>query len=112
MAYDEFLAERAARFFRDNKASFETKKMMGGLTFMVNGKMCAGVLRSDLMIRVDPESVAALLKRKGCRVMDFTHKPMKGFLFIGAEGTDREQDLEFWLALALDYNPKAKASKK
>ena len=111
MAYDEKLANRIRELLL-NKRSVEEKKMMGGLTFMVNNKMCVGILKDDLMARIDPEVYESALERKGCREMDFTGRPMKGFVFIDPEGTKSKKDLEFWIKLALDYNKRAKASKK
>ena len=84
---------------------------MGGLTFMVNGKMCVGVLKGDLMARIDPDIYKFALRKKGCREMDFTGKPMKGFVFVGPSGTSGKKDLKYWLDLALDFNKRAKASK-
>jgi TfoX/Sxy family transcriptional regulator of competence genes len=111
MAYDEGLAQR----IRETLAAqpkVEEKKMMGGLTFMVNGKMCVGIVGDDLMARIDPEVYETALKKKGCREMDFTGKPMKGFVFISPENIKRKADLDYWLGLALDFNKRAKASKK
>lgn len=111
MAYDEALAQRVRETLAA-QPKVEEKKMMGGLTFMVNGKMCVGILRDDLMARIDPEVYETALTKKGCREMDFTGKPMKGFVFISPEGTKRKADLDYWLGLALDFNKRAKASKK
>ena len=111
MAYDEKLANRIRELLL-NKRSVEEKKMMGGLTFMVNNKMCVGILKDDLIARIDPEVYESALERRGCREMDFTGRPMKGFVFIDPEGTKSKKDLEFWIKLALDYNKRAKASKK
>lgn len=86
--------------------------MMGGLTFMVNEKMCVGILKDDLMVRLDPVIYGTVLKKKGCREMTFTGKPMKGFVFVGPKGTGNHKDLNYWTGLALDFNKKAKASKK
>ena len=86
--------------------------MMGGLTFMVNGKMCVGVLKDDLMARIDPDVYEVALHKKGCREMNFTGKPMKGFVFVGSKGTSGTKDFKYWLDLALDFNKRAKASKK
>ena len=86
--------------------------MMGGLTFMVNGKMCVGVSKDDLMARLDPEMYELALQKKGCHEMNFTGKPMKGFVFVSPEGTSSKKDLDYWINLALDFNKKAKASKK
>jgi TfoX/Sxy family transcriptional regulator of competence genes len=111
MAYDEALAQRI-RAALATQPRVEEKNMMGGLTFMVNGKMCIGIVRDDLMARLDPEIYETALTKKGCREMDFTGKPMKGFVFISPEGTKRKADLDYWIGLALDFNKRAKASKK
>lgn len=111
MAYNEKLAARVRTLLADLKA-VEEKKMMGGITFMVNGKMCVGVLKDELMARIDPEVYETALQKKGCREMDFTGKPMKGFVFIAPKGTDSKKDLGYWIGLALDFNKKAKNSKK
>lgn len=63
MAYNEILAERVAQAL-GKTPKVETKKMMGGLTFMVNAKMCVGILGDDLMARIDPETHASALKKK------------------------------------------------
>ena len=111
MAYDEALAQRVRERLAAQR-KVEEKKMMGGLTFMVNGKMCVGILRDDLMARIGPEVHETALTKKGCREMDFTGKPMKGFVFIDPEGTKRKADLDYWIELALDFNTRAKALNK
>lgn len=111
MAFNEILALRVRKAL-SGKNRVEEKKMMGGLTFMVNKKMCVGILNDDLMARIDTGVYESALKRKGCREMDFTGKPMKGFVFVSAEGTRTKKDLEYWINLVLDYNKRAKASKK
>ena len=60
----------------------------------------------------NPDIYEESLKRKGCNEMNFTGRPMKGFVFISPEGTDMDEDLAYWIQLALDYNPLAKSSKK
>ncbi|OGU31295.1 MAG: RNA methyltransferase [Ignavibacteria bacterium GWA2_35_9] len=111
MAYNEKLAERVREAFA-GITKVEEKKMMGGLTFMINNKMCVGILKDDLMARIDPDVYDSVLKRKGCREMDFTGKPMKGFVFVSPEGTKSKKDLSYWVGLALDYNKKAKSSRR
>ena len=111
MAYDEHLANRA-RDFLSSKRNVKEKKMMGGLTFMVNDKMCVGILNDDLMARIDPKYYDSVLEKTSCCEMDFTGRPMKGFVFIGPEGTKSKKDLEYWISLALDFIKKAKSSKK
>lgn len=111
MAYNENLAQRIREALAP-QSHVEEKKMMGGLTFMVNGKMCVGIVQDDLMARIDPEIYETALTKKGCREMDFTGKPMRGFVFISPEGTNRKTDLGYWIGLALDFNNRANASKK
>ena len=112
MAYDEYLADRVRQAFAERHVTTEEKKMMGGLCFMVNDKMCAGIVGETLMARIDPVIYQEVLTRPGAREMDFTGRPMKGFVFVEGEGIDTDEDLERWLELCLDYNPRAKSSKK
>jgi hypothetical protein len=112
MAYDENLADRVERTLKTIRISFEVKKMMGGLCYMINDKMCLGIIKNKLMARLDPEVYDAAVKRKGCHEMDFTGRPMKGFVFVEPEGTDMDKDLEYWIQLALDYNRIAPVKKK
>jgi hypothetical protein len=112
MAYNEYLAEQVRAELKRRQAPTEEKRMMGGLCFMVRGKMCVGVDKDRLMVRLDPERQSEALARPGAAPMDFTGRPMRGFVFVAAEGWERQADLAAWLALALDYNPRAKASKK
>ena len=113
MAYNEHLADRIRRIFEEKKVSnIEEKKMMGGLTFMVNEKMCIGIVKDDLMVRLNPDDHENALQKIGARTMDFTAKPMRGYIFVNPEGVDKEDDLEDWVQTALTFNVLAKASKK
>ncbi len=112
MAYDEFLAERILNILNKKRITFSVKKMMGGLTYMVDGKMCIGVVKNNMMARIGPKAYDEALKQTGCKEMSFTGRPIKGYVFIEPEGVDMEKDLEYWIQLCLDFNPLAKASKK
>ena len=112
MAYNEYLGERISSYLRNKGIAFEEKKMMGGLAFMVDEKMCVGVVNENLMARIDPEGMVDALRKKGCKPMDFTGRPMKGFVFVEPIGMDMDEELEAWVDLALDFNPRAKSSKK
>lgn len=112
MPFSETLAERIRTQLSNKHVAYEEKKMMGGLTFMVDGKMCMGVVEDSLMARIDPEEYEQALTREGTREMDFTGRPMKGFLFIDPRATASEEDLEYWVQRCLDFNPKARSSKK
>jgi len=112
MAYDEYLADRIRQVFKDKGIEVEEKKMMGGICYLVDDKMCAGVTRNSLMARIGPEAYDEAMAIKGCKPMDFTGRPMKGFVFVEPEGIDMEEDLAQWIQRCLDYNPMAKSSKK
>lgn len=115
--YDTNLAERIEQRL-SNQGLTEIKNMMGGLVFMVNDKMCVGLDKDRdtgedrLMVRVGPAPYEQLLFKKGSREMDFTGKVMRGFLFISPDGFDAEEDLDFWIDKALEFNKYAKPSKK
>lgn len=109
MAFNQHQAERIRqRLSRANLT--EEKKMMGGLIFMVNHKMCVGLDIDKktgldrLMVRVGKASHDQLIFNKGSREMDFTGKVMRGFLFIDPIGFDSEKDLDFWIEKALYFN--------
>ena len=111
MAYNEILAQR----IRERLAALpkvEEKKMMGGLTFMLNDKMCVGIIKDELMCRIDPDLHADSIKKRGCRTMDFTNRPMIGYVLINDSGIKSTKDFEYWIGLALDFNKRAKSSKK
>jgi len=109
MAFSDYLVERVRQRLH-RLDIIEEKKMMGGLIFMVNEKMCVGVDIDKktgldrLMVRVGKLPYEELLQMDGSRVMDFTGKAMRGFLFISPEGFDDEEDLDFWVEKALDFN--------
>jgi len=104
MAYNEHLADRIRQSLKNQHTAFEEKKMMGGLTFMVNTKMCIGIVKNDLMARIGPDAYDSALEKPGVRPMDFTKKPMKGYVFIALEAIDLDSQLDEWIAAALNFN--------
>lgn len=112
MAYDDHLTSRINRILAEKRVNFYEKKMFGGVAFMVEEKMCLGVIKDELMARVGPEQFAAALEKPHARPMDFTNRPMEGYVYASPEGVDTDADLEYWVDLCLAYNPLAKAAKK
>jgi TfoX/Sxy family transcriptional regulator of competence genes len=114
MAYDEMLEARI-RDMLGPRADLESKKMFGGLCFLINGNMACGVLNNDFIAKVDPESHDSLLKKPAARPFDFSGRPMKGILYVGPQGVKAPKDLRFWvntsLAHALSKPPKAARKK-
>jgi TfoX/Sxy family transcriptional regulator of competence genes len=112
MAYNEKLADRTREIISLTHKNVEEKKMFGGLCFMVNDKMCVGVEQDRMMLRLDPAKFDEVIKKEGCKPMDFTGKVMKGFVFVDINVLNTKKKLEYWINLALDFNKKAKPSKK
>lgn len=112
MAYDDHLEDRLNTLFSSKGIRYNSKKMMGGLCYMVNDKMCVGIVKENLMARIGPEAVKRAIKQPGCKQMDFTGRPMKAFVYIEQDAIDMDEDLEYWVDLALEFNPKAKKSSK
>ncbi len=111
MAYNQKLADRVRERMAE-LPNVDEKEMMGGLVFMYNGKMCVGVVKDELMCRIDPALHNDSVEKLGCRTMDFTKRPMKGYIFVEDIGMKSQKDFDYWIDLALDFNKKAKASKK
>lgn len=111
MAYNQILADRIRERLSE-LPNVEEKEMMGGIAFMYNGKMCIGVIKEDMMCRIDPEIFEEAIEKYGARAMDFTKRPMKGYVFVDEFGLRKQEDFEYWIQLSLEFNPKAKASKK
>lgn len=110
MPYDEYLADRIEQVLAQKKIAAFPKKMFGGIAFMINDKMSVGVVSDrvskepTLMVRVGKIKYAEALQMDGAREMDFTGKPMNGYVFVGPEGFDLDEDLEKWIDLALAFN--------
>jgi TfoX/Sxy family transcriptional regulator of competence genes len=102
MAYDEGVAQRIREALRDHPEVVE-RKMFGGLVFMVYGNMCCGALGEMLMVRVGPEQYKKALDQPHARKMDFTGKPLTGFVYVVPEGFDTDQAMAQWVRMSLDF---------
>ena len=102
MAYDEGLAERI-RGVLDDRPDLSEKRMFGGIAFLIKGNMSVGIVQDKLMVRVGPESYDRALRARHARKMDFTGKPMKGFVYVVPSGYESDADLERWIALGASY---------
>src|ERR1043165_5713312 len=104
MSFNEKLADRTREIIAETHKKVEEKKMFGGLCFMVNDKMCIGVEKERLMVRLDPQLFDKVIEKEGCKPMDFTGRIMKGYVFVDADVLDTKKKLNYWIQLALDYN--------
>lgn len=102
MAFDATLAGRLRQLFSGNQDIHE-KKMFGGLCFLCRGHMFLGIVKDDLMARIGPDHYSAVLQQPHVRQMDFTGKPMKGYVFVSAAGTASDQQLEHWSEMCLHF---------
>lgn len=102
MAYDEELATRV-REILEEQADVDERKMFGGLAFMVHGHMCCGVIGDDLVLRLGADAAEKALSGRHVRPMDFTGRPMKGYVYVAKQGVRSEAQLRKNLAAALAF---------
>ncbi len=102
MAFDEGIAERLREVLAEMPEVFE-RKMFGGIAFMVYGHMSCGVIGDILMVRVGPEQYPEALQRPHAREMDFTGKPLNGFVYVDPPGFESDEDLASWVGMSLGF---------
>ncbi len=102
MAYDEGLAERV-RVVLATEPAIDERKMFGGLAFMARGNMCCGIIGGSLLVRVAREDYETMLARPHVREMDFTGRPMRGFVLVDPPGIAADEDLAGWVDLSLRF---------
>lgn len=102
MAYNEELAERMRRAF-GTQAGLQEKKMFGGLAFMLEGHMCCGVIKDEIMVRVGPEGWEEALAQPHAREMDFTGRSIKGMVYVGAEGCGSDAAARGWVRRGMAF---------
>jgi len=113
MAYDTLLANRVREYLAEfQKLKIEEKEMFRGLAFLVNGKMCVNISGQNLMCRFDPTLTEELSTKTGFLQMIMRGKEYKGYCYVEPIGIKNKKDFEFWINLCLDFNEKAKSSKK
>jgi TfoX/Sxy family transcriptional regulator of competence genes len=102
VAYDPKVAERVRRLLSGRKG-VEEKRMVGGLSFSVNGKMCCGVSGTALMVRVGAEARERTLAEPHVRPMVFGKRPLAGFVLVDPAGFRTEPSLRKWIQRGLDF---------
>ena len=102
MAYDLQLAARVGELLADQTDMTE-RKMFGGLTFMLRGNFCCGVVKDELCVRVGDDAYDAALARPYVRVMDFTGRPMPGWVFVASDALRTEVELDDWVGQGVRY---------
>ena len=102
MPYDEGLAQRV-REMLEERSDVSEKRMFGGLAFLLGGHMCVGIVRDELMVRVGKDAYEKAIRLPHARKMDFTGRPMKGFVYVGHEGFASDDDLGRWVARGVAF---------
>ena len=102
MSYNEALAKRVQRAL-SKKSGVAEKKMFGGLCYLLDGNMAAGIVGDDLLVRVGPDAYEKALALPHARPMDFTGRPLKGMVYVSLAGCATAATLSKWLARGLDY---------
>jgi len=111
MAYDEQLAARI-RLVLGKRSDVTERRMFGGLSFLRDGRMCAGVVGEDLVVRIVDEEIPSVLRRAHVRPMDFTGRPMRGFVYVAPDAIETDDALREWIDKGLAFTHRDAAPKQ
>jgi TfoX/Sxy family transcriptional regulator of competence genes len=114
MVYDEALAARVRNALL-TVPEVDEKKMFGGITFMVSGQMCCGVLKNDLIVKVGAEGWEDVIAQPHVRPFDFSGRPMVGMVYVAPPGVASDQALQGWIQRGIQFvqnNPKQPTRKR
>ena len=103
MPYNETIAIRIREQIKLFPEDFTEKKMFGGLSFLYQGKMTAGIVKDELAVRIVASKMETTLQSKYVRPMDFTKRPMKEFVYVSQDGFKTEAQLLNWIELGLEH---------
>lgn len=112
MAFDEHMVNRVRELIAERTTNVEERKMFGGLCFLVDDKICVAVKSDRMLARISPELYEDAIEQEGCTPMARSGTNMSGYLYVDFEYLNTHKQLAHWVNLALDFNPRAKASKK
>jgi TfoX/Sxy family transcriptional regulator of competence genes len=102
MPYDEHLAARVRHSLHSTPGLTE-RQMFGGITFLLHRHMCCGVINEDLVVRLDAEDADQALAQPFTRPMDFTGRPMNGYVYVAPGGTGTAAALNAWVRRAVAF---------
>lgn len=102
MAYDAELADRV-REVLSLREQVSEREMFGGIGFMLGGNMACGVIGEELIIRLGTEDGERALAEPHTREFDYTGRPMRGWLFVSAEGLADDKALAGWVDAGADF---------
>jgi TfoX/Sxy family transcriptional regulator of competence genes len=102
MAFDDVVAERVRDALAE-RSDIAEKRMFGGLAFLLSGNMCVGVVKDELMVRVGPDAYDDLVGRPHAREMDFSGRPMMGWVYVAPQGFAADADLRHWVGYGVAF---------
>ncbi len=102
MGYDEQTAARVRRMLSGRPGVVE-KRMVGGLSFIVDGHMCCGVTSTALMVRVGSEAYQQELGRPHVRPLELAGRPLGGYVCVDPEGIPTDAALAAWVQRGIDF---------
>lgn len=102
MGFNEALAERV-RSVLGRREGITERKMFGGLSFLLSGNMCCGVVNDLLVLRLGEHGAAEALAEPHAQLMDFTGKPMKSMVYVAPDGSRTDEALQEWVRRAVTY---------
>jgi TfoX/Sxy family transcriptional regulator of competence genes len=111
MAINEQLTNRVRQAFAETPG-VEEKKMFSGIAFMVNKKLCVSVGNNRIMCRIDPDLQDDLIRKPGCATVIMKGRDYKGYIWVNESVLTSKKQIDYWVKLALDFNPQAKATAK
>lgn len=103
MPFNQQLANRIREQLKFFSEEFEEKRMFGGLTFLYKGKMTIGIVKENLAVRIIADKVETELAKEHVRLMDFTKRPMKEFVYVSQDGIKTETELLHYIELGLEH---------
>jgi TfoX/Sxy family transcriptional regulator of competence genes len=103
VAYDEGLAQRIRDILEPEYPHLVEKKMFGGIAFMLQGNFACGLTKEDFVVRVGKENNTEALAQPHTRPMDFTGKPMAGWVYVSDEGLESDEELARWVQQGVNY---------
>jgi TfoX/Sxy family transcriptional regulator of competence genes len=109
--HENTLLDRVRAALR-GRIDYQETKMFGGITFIVDGKMCVSVGRERITCRIDPAFRESALKRKGCRTVTMKDREYRGYVYVDEAAVKNRRDLDYWIGLALTFNRKAAAGSR
>ncbi|MEX0784553.1 MAG: TfoX/Sxy family protein [Dehalococcoidia bacterium] len=112
MPFNETLAGRIRAALAADGVEAREQKMFGGLSFMVGDTYACGIVKADLVLRIGKEAAEIALTRPGARPMDFTGRPMPGWVFVGATALDDDAALAEWVRMGVSYGASQRPSRK